>query len=335
MSHVPHCSLATCTPKASPCGVEGPGSIGWQFDTEAIGVADRPDYWSQAIAQALHVDVSVEPLVDTPFGIRMALQDWGCLRLLHVQGSAHRSRRRGPGRADELALVLQFDGVCEIGGRGRRATLGPGDVAIMAPDFECVHAPRGNYSHALLDFGLEQAQELLPQWKNQVGHTFSAQHPASAALRGLARWMLDHGPRLPEDARAGFASSLLALIPGLAQADAAPGPSPASPARAPMARAQRRRVEDFVRENLADTALDVPMIARELGLSVRYVHKLFAGGPGVMQWVLEQRLQACHDELGRRGTRSVSSIAYGWGFASPSHFSRAFRRRFGISPSQV
>lgn len=143
MSHVPHCSLATCTPKTSPCGVEGPGSIGWQFDTEAIGVADRPDYWSQAIAQALHVDVSVEPLVDTPFGIRMALQDWGCLRLLHVQGSAHRSRRRGPGRADELALVLQFDGVCEIGGRGRRATLGPGDVAIMAPDFECVHAPRG------------------------------------------------------------------------------------------------------------------------------------------------------------------------------------------------
>jgi AraC-like DNA-binding protein len=32
---------------------------------------------------------------------------------------------------------------------------------------------------------------------------------------------------------------------------------------------------------------------------------------------------------------SVSTIAYRTGFSHPAHFSRAFRRRFGVSPSEI
>jgi len=32
--------------------------------------------------------------------------------------------------------------------------------------------------------------------------------------------------------------------------------------------------------------------------------------------------------------RSVSEVAYSWGFNDPAHFSRTFRSRFGISPTQ-
>lgn len=335
MFRVPHHILADHGAEPPRRGSEVPGASPWLFDTDAIRVDDRPEYWRQAIAHALGVDVRVEPLADTPFDIRMAVQPWGGLRFMYVQGSAHRSQRRGPGRADELALVLQLDGFCEIGNRRHRVALGPGDVAIMPPDFECVHAPRGRYGHVLIDLGLDLAGELLPQWKTRLDGPFPAEQPAAAALVGLAQWMLNHGASLPEDARDGVASSLMALMPGLSQAaDGAQAGGP-SGTLAPMARAQRQRVEAFIREHLADASLDVPTIARELGLSVRYVHKLFARGPGVMQWVQEQRLQACRHELARRGTRAVSSIAYGWGFASPSHFSRAYRRRFGVSPSQA
>jgi AraC-like DNA-binding protein len=54
-----------------------------------------------------------------------------------------------------------------------------------------------------------------------------------------------------------------------------------------------------------------------------------------MQWVLEQRLQASRSELAGRGTRPVAEVAWTWGFASPAHFSRTFRRRFGQPPSAV
>ena len=34
-----------------------------------------------------------------------------------------------------------------------------------------------------------------------------------------------------------------------------------------------------------------------------------------------------------RGARSISEVAYAWGFNSPAHFSRAFKKQFGMCPS--
>jgi AraC-like DNA-binding protein len=49
-----------------------------------------------------------------------------------------------------------------------------------------------------------------------------------------------------------------------------------------------------------------------------------------------QRLEACRRELGdpQQGHRSISDIAFGWGFNDAAHFSRAFRERFGLSPRE-
>lgn len=309
-------------------------ALPWLFATEGIQVDDRRDYCRHAIGQTMNIDVDVQPLRDAPLSLHMALQDWEHFRIVYVQGSTLRSIRRGPARADSVSLVLQLDGLCEIGDRRQQVTVGPGDVAIMPPECDRLCAPHGSYAHLLIDLECVLLHELLPQWRALQSRTWPASHPATAAMLELAHWMLRHGATLPDEARSSLALALLALVPRLAQTtDHAPPPSGAT--RGPMARAQRQRVEDFIEANLADAALDVGVIARELGLSVRYVHKLFAGGPGVMQWVLEQRLLACRNELAQRGARPVSSIAYGWGFASPSHFSRAFRRRFGVSPSQA
>lgn len=307
----------------------------WQFTTDDVAACDRPDYWRHAIGQALNVDVTVQPLPGMPFDMRLSLQDWTCLRLLSVRGSAHRALRRGPGRGDGVSLVLQFSGVCEFGDRRRKVTLGPGDAALMPPDFEHVIAPRGAYSHVLIDLPWQIMDDLLPPWRSLSCHTLPAAHPMAAAMVDLTRWMLQHGDALPDDGRASLAHSLTSLVPSLAEAGAALPARPTRKQLGPLARAQGERIEAFVRENLGESSLDVGRIAHELGLSTRYVHKLYAAGPGVMQWVLECRLQAAREELAQRGARSVSSIAYGLGFTSPSHFSRAFRRRFGMRPTQI
>jgi AraC-like DNA-binding protein len=38
-----------------------------------------------------------------------------------------------------------------------------------------------------------------------------------------------------------------------------------------------------------------------------------------------------------KGTRAISltELAFAWGFSSSSHFSRSFKRRFGLSPSAL
>ncbi|MFE6870904.1 helix-turn-helix domain-containing protein [Kitasatospora sp. NPDC057692] len=97
------------------------------------------------------------------------------------------------------------------------------------------------------------------------------------------------------------------------------------------------RIRDHIEENLADPELSPESIARSQHISVRYLHKLFRqDGTTVGQWVRGRRLDACRRELERPSRRqiSVSAVAHRWGFVSHSHFSRAFREAYGVSPRE-
>lgn len=94
----------------------------------------------------------------------------------------------------------------------------------------------------------------------------------------------------------------------------------------------------YLNANLADPQLSPAMLARHTGVSVRTVHNRFEEtGTTFGRWVLEKRLTACHKALSdplHDGLR-VSQIAFNWGFNDLSHFTKVFRARFEVPPSQV
>jgi AraC family transcriptional activator of tynA and feaB len=55
-----------------------------------------------------------------------------------------------------------------------------------------------------------------------------------------------------------------------------------------------------------------------------------------MQWVWSERLERCRRDLEEPllRVRTVSEIAYSWGFSDVSHFSRSFKQKFGITPRE-
>ena len=73
-----------------------------------------------------------------------------------------------------------------------------------------------------------------------------------------------------------------------------------------------------------------------VGYSVNYFGKLFCRRYGVtfQEYLLERRLQWAYGIL-RASSFSVAEIAYESGFNSQSYFTRQFRRRYGMSPTQV
>jgi AraC-like DNA-binding protein len=71
---------------------------------------------------------------------------------------------------------------------------------------------------------------------------------------------------------------------------------------------------------------------RSLSAFKRDFEKLFGATPG--KWLLEKRLQYSLQLLMNRGRR-VSEAAFESGFESPSHFSRAFKARFGQAPTEM
>lgn len=97
------------------------------------------------------------------------------------------------------------------------------------------------------------------------------------------------------------------------------------------------RCEHFIRTRLEDMRLTPQMIADGCGISLRYLHQIFEGeGLTVCAYIRNRRLAMCDALLRDPGCRkSISEIAYQWGFADQAQFSRNYRGRFGCTPSEA
>ena len=95
---------------------------------------------------------------------------------------------------------------------------------------------------------------------------------------------------------------------------------------------------DIATRLLEDPDLTVTAIAARHRVTPRYIHKLFErDGTTFTRFVLEQRLDHAYRRLRNTqlSARSISSIAYDVGFGDLSYFNRAFRRRYGATPSDI
>jgi len=107
--------------------------------------------------------------------------------------------------------------------------------------------------------------------------------------------------------------------------------------RASVSVAALFRIKRFIRANLAHPDLGPDMVAKAMGMSRASLYRVFAPLGSVGDFIRRQRLERVLSDLGdpaRRG-RSIAEIAYGWGFADWSTFSRAFKAAFGITPSEA
>ena len=96
------------------------------------------------------------------------------------------------------------------------------------------------------------------------------------------------------------------------------------------------RVQALLLTRIRDSKLRIEEVSREVGIPPRTIHRLFqAIGTTPMRWVEEQRLNRIALEL--RSTayacRSITQLALSCGYNDQSSFGRAFKRRFGVSPS--
>ncbi len=118
--------------------------------------------------------------------------------------------------------------------------------------------------------------------------------------------------------------------------EAEPGRQPA--AETCVQRVRLRSVKNYIDAHLSDPNLSLGKIAKENGISLRYLHQLFRPmDMSASEWLRMRRLQRCHDLLSspRHATQSITEIAYSMGFSSSSHFSNLFRAQFGLRPSDV
>lgn len=287
--------------------------------------------WREHISDAF-VPLSPEPIGPGPFSSTLSGLQRGPLRLFRIEGTAQRVRRGrreiARSRGDAVYLNVQLSGTGEVraGGAVRRTTAGTGALVLSEAPFElafedgfnqlCVAMPVAWLSERLgLPLGVVSSRSL-----NLLAGPGRVMKAALASL--LER------PDGPE-AEAGVDLFAIALDHALRQGE----PTAATEAGASPRSAELRRL---IRRRLADETLSPAAAASEMGCSVRTVHAAAQStGQSFGQLLLEARLAAAAVALASappdRGR--VAAVAYACGFNDLSHFSRAFRRRFGAPPS--
>jgi AraC-like DNA-binding protein len=115
-------------------------------------------------------------------------------------------------------------------------------------------------------------------------------------------------------------------------------PEPPCASKLTAKNALRERVLSYIAQHLHEDNLIPTRIAAAQGISVRYLHALFAqSDTTVVGHILESRLYACRQTLADPACKhlQISEIAFRWGFNSTSHFCRTFKQFFGMSPSEL
>jgi AraC family transcriptional activator of tynA and feaB len=97
------------------------------------------------------------------------------------------------------------------------------------------------------------------------------------------------------------------------------------------------RICGAVKDGLADPDFGPAQLANEVGISLRYLQKLFTERTTTCnEFIYSHRLDHAAYLLHRRALTDIdqplSDIAYACGFRDYTHFARRFRKRFGYSP---
>jgi AraC family transcriptional regulator len=157
-------------------------------------------------------------------------------------------------------------------------------------------------------------------WLDSFFHLMQAEHEACQCSGDLQRFdLLDRVGGL--------------LVRRLLTLQASASPAADRSRIAPLRPFLLREIESYVDAHLGERIL-LHRLAMLAGMSVDHFVRAFSRATGATphRWVMGRRLDAASSRL-RTGTEPVETIARHLGFAGAAHFSAAFRRQHGVTPT--
>jgi AraC-like DNA-binding protein len=302
------------------------------FASDDVPAAARTEYWRHVLGDAL---APLEPL-----GVPERLVYGGAGPVAvgelshHGPGGAKRTTRHIRGSDPELCkidVLARGRGVIEQG--GREAELRPGDftlVDLSRPATWAMTSPRCVamiFPRSLLPLPADEVSRLAAvRIRGDTG--------VGALISALARQLPAHLDDWNESGGARLGGAALDLLTvALAGRLDRTAQLPAETRR----RALLQQIYALIEERLGDPALSPAHIAAAQFISIRSLHKLFeTEQTTVADWIRRRRLERCARDLldPALSGEPVRAIAARWGITSPAHFSRLFRARYGLSPSE-
>ncbi len=316
-----------------------PSAIVFEASTTDIAERERADYWIAA-CRSVWGDIHLRS--------SGAGDIYGALRSVRIGssqvtwtslGSMDLSRPRAQ-TAPFYSVAFSIRGQSTIVNDSRDVTLKPNAVFLIdssRPTAFHVNRPRssadgisGVHDKFSIQLPAHMIRDRLGADRGFPPVRLNRTSAGASVVWQFARALYDSGPALDESSASFLERQLCDLIAFCFSPTAG-----AFSEDSTLLIAHRRRATQWIERHYADERISPQAIAAACGISVSYLHKFYRGtGRSVMEHVRDVRLDAAHAHLKQsRPTTTISEIAYSVGYRSLSDFSRAYKQRFGYSPS--
>jgi AraC-like DNA-binding protein len=254
------------------------------------------------------------------------------LQVARITAGRHRVVHEPPASlAPAAAIVLQITGKSVIEQQGRTVRLAPGHWSMCDSTLPYTLTSPGSSQRLLLliphdclgdDIDLEEF----------TSRSFSGTAGVGRLVFGIAGWLVEELASIHSD-RADVLAKTITQIINLAIHEKM-GRRSLEPARGTLG----DRIRAYVADHLRDPHLSLDSIAKHLNSSKRSLHRAVStSSSSIHDLIWHQRLDRCRRDLldPSQSRQTIAEIAHSWGFKNFTHFSQAFRERFGVSAREA
>jgi AraC family transcriptional regulator, positive regulator of tynA and feaB len=300
------------------------------FSTAEVHPRDRFDFWHEVACKNIIRHHSVP---ENRYAFHAELQSGTLAEVdLFLFENAPMSLSRAPLQSDELLVGRQIAGALALEQNSREVLLHAGDITLLDPRLPWSGRFFSGSRFLLLKIPRRALEARVGKTSDMTVRPIrpleAENRLTSAFLDMLPTYAGELGP-VAEELVKDQALDLIAV--SLAKAIESKPRISSARSLAVM------NVRAAIDARLADPALDPETVAAAAGISIRYANAALAQeGTSIRRLIQERRLARCQRALEDplQARRTVSEIAYGWGFSDMTHFGRRFRAAYGVLPSE-
>lgn len=304
--------------------------------TKDFAGASKVTRWNDIVAEVF-TPLETKPICPDDFEGSIDSVQLGDIYLANVNASpamvTRSARSAASSRERHYFFHMQLKGDLRVAQDGREALLNPGDMVLCDSALPYTLEYETDSSTLVMIASPNDVKRRLPAPEIALGQRLSGSEGLSATFSGMLASIWHQvkngmdkeiGDRVGNNLLDMFATSCMEAF-GSRIADSA------------VASARRSHIRCYIESNLKDPELTVASIAAAFRISPRYLHMLFAEEDETISgFIRRRRLEECKkrlaDQMWRH--RSITELAYSWGFNNTTHFARVFRERYGVSPRE-
>jgi acetamidase/formamidase/AraC-like DNA-binding protein len=306
-------------------------TIASRLAVENFPTADRHAIWLERLAR-LSLSALVDAGKDLAGSLSIVPSSTGAVLAL-ISGRAQTLRPLLQSAKHPIGILLVLRGRGQLRGERRAVELAEGDLCVADIRADWRLDWRSDFDAVLLEVPRAALVSRLGRARIDYPLALGATVAAGAARPVLRMLAANIETLQPADLIAAEIAVTELIVSALLSEIRAPEGTMTE-----VQSAHFRRVAAAIDGKLADADLAVAEVARQEGMSVRYVQRLFERrSESFSDYVRRRRLERCRTELSdpNHAPESVATIALRWGFRDQAHFSRAFSAAFGVAPRAV